>query len=848
MITPHQLISVKKLISLLALATLPLVRSAHAQSVGIGTPTPNSKAVLDLTSTTQGLLVPRLTAGQRAAIATPPQGLMVYQTDGTASGGPQTGFWYYAGSPAAWVYLNATPAGDNLGNHTATQNLNLTDKLLVGGTAAGPSTDGLKIAGSGKVGIGLGAAAPGYPLDVNGTVNGHSYYLDGKLGLHFGNTPSDKNAFVGTGPMPGINTTGTNNTAVGDGAGGNLSAGTHNTLVGNGAGYQVHNGNHNTAVGYYAGYSLNLSNAASTASNDNTYLGYQAARDADQAAGNTALGTNAGLSLRAGDNNTFVGNQADLSSYLTQHTNATAIGYQAKVNQDNALVLGNNAVSVGIGTSTPNSRLSLSPGVVEPKITLWDGGSTTDHYGFGVSGGQLNYHVGSTSDAHVFYSAGKNGDGNELARFTGAGRLGIGTNAPFSMLANTATNLVGADGYGVGTKSLTWSSNLAGYAGAIFNANPGVGQNGLAVKVAGANAAAMALDVSQGLAGTAGASLLAVRANGYVGLGTTAPAATLEVRRGLAPDGTAAFWGTARTSHFNYSTAEDTYIRGGKATSNVYLNDTGGNVGVGTSTVSQRLTVAGTALANNNSLSSAAVIGANANTGGTATGVQGTAAGNGYGVQGTAGTGGYGVSGNANGSAGRGVDGYSLDGTGVYAQTESGYAMQAIVSNTGANNGWALKAQATDGLGVRAIATTGQALWASAAGPGPAATIAQTGTGPALQVTGGTIETGAVSRPGAAAGNMLPLAIGNISVNGVIQTGHAGSFTVTHPSIGLYYVTFTGQTYNDTDFVTMIQLTGTSTGDPLYFQAVGGKLLIQVNGGAGGALSNASFNFIVYKP
>ena len=838
----------KKLIPLLALATLPLVRSAHAQSVGIGTPTPNAKAVLDLTSTTQGLLVPRLTAGQRGAITTPPQGLMVYQTDGTASGGPQTGFWYYAGSPATWVFLNPAPAGDNLGNHTATQNLNLTDKLLVGGTAGLPSTDGLKIAGSGKVGIGLGAAAPAYQLDVNGTINGHTYYLDDKLGLSFGNTQANNNAFLGTGATPGISTTGTNNTAAGTGAAANLSGGTYNTFVGVGAGYQVHNGNHNTALGYYAGYSLNLSNPASTASNDNTYLGYQAAQYADQAAGNTALGTNAGLSLRGGDNNTFLGNEADLSSYLTQRTNATAIGYQAKVNQDNSLVLGNSAVSVGIGTSAPNSRLSLSPSVVEPKITLWDGGSTTDHYGFGVSGGQLNYHVGSTSDAHVFSAGGKNGDGTELARFTGAGRLGIGTAAPFSMLANTATNIVGADGYGVGTKSLTWNSNLAGYTAAIYNANPGVGQNGLAVKVNGANAAATALDVSQGPVGVAGASLLAVRANGYVGLGTAAPNATLEVRRGLAPDGTAAFWGTARTSHFNYSTAEDTYIRGGKASSNVYINDTGGNVGVGTSSVPQRLTVAGTALANNNSTSTAAVIGANANTGGFATGVQGTVAGNGYGVQGTAGSGGYGVSGRADGSAGRGVDGFSLDGTGAYAETQSGYAMQAIVSNTGANNGWALKAQATDGLGVRAIATTGQALWASAAGTGPAATIAQSGTGPALQVTGGTIETVAVSRPGAAAGNMLPLAIGNISINGLIQAGHAGDFTVTHPSIGLYYVTFTGQTYNNTDYVTMIQLTGTSTGDPLYYQATGGKLLIQVNGGAGGALSNSSFNFIVYKP
>ena len=198
-----------------------------------------------------------------------------------------------------------------------------------------------------------------------------------------------------------------------------------------------------------------------------------------------------------------------------------------------------------------------------------------------MSGGQLNYHVPTATDNHVLYATGKNGTGTELLRIAGTGEVGIGTAAPFSLLANTATNVVGADGYGVGAKSLTWASDLAGYAGAIFNASPGAGQNGLAVKVAGANAAATALDLSQGAAGAAGTSLLTVRANGYVGIGSAAPGATLEVRRGAAPDGTAAFWGTARTSHFNYSTAEDTYLRGGKASSNVYLNDTGGNVGLG---------------------------------------------------------------------------------------------------------------------------------------------------------------------------------------------------------------------------------------------------------------------------
>jgi hypothetical protein len=52
-----------------------------AQSVGIGTTTPNSKALLDISSTTKGILIPRMTTSQRLAIATPPNGLLVYDTD-----------------------------------------------------------------------------------------------------------------------------------------------------------------------------------------------------------------------------------------------------------------------------------------------------------------------------------------------------------------------------------------------------------------------------------------------------------------------------------------------------------------------------------------------------------------------------------------------------------------------------------------------------------------------------------------------------------------------------------------------------------------------------------------------
>ena len=89
---------------LLPLAFLAFSYAAFAQ-VGIGTITPNASSILDLTSTSQGLLAPRMTAAQRTAIASPATGLLVFQTDGTA------GFYYYDGS--AWVAYGATTVTTN---------------------------------------------------------------------------------------------------------------------------------------------------------------------------------------------------------------------------------------------------------------------------------------------------------------------------------------------------------------------------------------------------------------------------------------------------------------------------------------------------------------------------------------------------------------------------------------------------------------------------------------------------------------------------------------------------------------------------------------------------------------
>jgi hypothetical protein len=85
-----------KKITLIALMLFSAL--AYAQ-VGINTNNPDTSSALDITSTTGGLLIPRMTETQRDAISPTATGLMIYQTDGTV------GFYYYNGS--SWATLGA---------------------------------------------------------------------------------------------------------------------------------------------------------------------------------------------------------------------------------------------------------------------------------------------------------------------------------------------------------------------------------------------------------------------------------------------------------------------------------------------------------------------------------------------------------------------------------------------------------------------------------------------------------------------------------------------------------------------------------------------------------------------
>jgi len=68
----------KTIFTMLTLAFIGL--STATAQVGIGTETPDPSATLDLTSSSQGFLPPRLTTVQRDAIASPAAGLTIYNT------------------------------------------------------------------------------------------------------------------------------------------------------------------------------------------------------------------------------------------------------------------------------------------------------------------------------------------------------------------------------------------------------------------------------------------------------------------------------------------------------------------------------------------------------------------------------------------------------------------------------------------------------------------------------------------------------------------------------------------------------------------------------------------------
>lgn len=131
---------------------------------------PNNSAMLDVQSTSKGLLIPRMTEAQRSAVATPANGLMVYQTDGA------TGLYIYDGVASNWEHsldssdvFNLTQQerslNDTAGVHLMTKEL-VTDGNFISGDG---DLEGISVDFNGRVNV-TGGTAGNTNLTVNGMV------------------------------------------------------------------------------------------------------------------------------------------------------------------------------------------------------------------------------------------------------------------------------------------------------------------------------------------------------------------------------------------------------------------------------------------------------------------------------------------------------------------------------------------------------------------------------------------------------------------------------------------------------------------------------------------------------
>ena len=363
--------------------------SLLAQSVGINNASPDSNAILDITSTAKGVLIPRMTKAQRLAISysgyPKPAGLLVYQTNDT------TGFWYWDNT--AWAYLANTSLPNNwslAGNPgtvdtlhfigtTDNQPLNFrvnslkagridatTGNVFFGTQSAADNVNGANntalgnqamqknVSGSG--GTALGAGAMRYANDYNGGFDNYNVAVgfealrgstlasantgnyNTALGYQSMRSTSTGLLNTGTGYMSLYsNTSGSGNTAHGTQALQYNTAGDENTALGKGAMLDNILGSSNTAAG-----ALALNN--NTTGNNNTTMGFGAMSNNVMGDNNTAIGFEALYSNVGGSNATAVGTKAMFynRNVAAPYTNYnSAFGFEA--------LMGTNIPSLNIG-------------------------------------------------------------------------------------------------------------------------------------------------------------------------------------------------------------------------------------------------------------------------------------------------------------------------------------------------------------------------------------------------------------------------------------------------------------------------------------------------------------------
>ena len=242
----------------------------------------------------------------------------------------------------------------------------------------------------------------------------------------------------------------------------------------------------------------------------------------------------------------------------------TGIGWSAS----GADIYNSNAGNVGVGTNAPAYILD-----VNSRMRIRHNGTNTAGIWLNKSDNTEGSFIGNVNDTTLGFWGPAGAGSYKAVIDVKNGAVGIGVLDPKVPLSFESST---------GNKISLYGNNTTN----VY----GLGVQGGLLQVFSDNASS---DIGFGYgSSTTFTEKMRVKGNGNVGIGTNNPTATLDVVRGTGTDGTARFLGSQYASHFNYSTGEDTYIRGGKAGSEVFINDQGtgnvriarlgGNVGIGT--------------------------------------------------------------------------------------------------------------------------------------------------------------------------------------------------------------------------------------------------------------------------
>jgi hypothetical protein len=172
--------------SLVIAIFMPVLLFSQTDNVGIGTTTPDASAVLDLTSTEKGFLVPRMDETQRDNISSPATGLLIYNTDDQR-------FQYYNGSN--WIDL-LTTGNISLtdGNIFVGNGSDVAAEVTISGDATLSNTGLLSIAAD---------SIKGDLIDIDGNTDGDIMFYDGtdwdRMPAGLTSNPTNGQVLIGNG-------------------------------------------------------------------------------------------------------------------------------------------------------------------------------------------------------------------------------------------------------------------------------------------------------------------------------------------------------------------------------------------------------------------------------------------------------------------------------------------------------------------------------------------------------------------------------------------------------------------------------------------------------------------------